>query len=127
MAAPLLVFTPEAMTMEEYFGLDPQGRPNNFLGVLQRLCPHLPSYVPPEIGLSMLRRERPISALSPACALAGVLLASEALLILLGKRPPVVVPQCTVADVFTREFVTVDITTGEGVVIPPLLAVSAHE
>jgi tRNA threonylcarbamoyladenosine dehydratase len=126
-AAPLLVFTPEAMTMEEYFSLDSRGRPDDFFGILQRLCPRLPSYIPPEIGLSMLRRERPISTLSPACALAGVLLASESLLMLLGKRVPVVVPQCTVVDLFTREFVTVNIATGEGVVTPPLLPVSNPE
>lgn len=120
-AAPLLVFTPEAMTMEEYFKLDDQGRPHDFLAILQQLCPRLPTYVPSEMGLRMLRREMPISTLSPTCALAGVLLASEALLLLLGKRPPVVVPRCTVVDLFAREFITVNTTTGEGMIMAPTL------
>jgi molybdopterin/thiamine biosynthesis adenylyltransferase len=118
-SAPLLVFTPDAMPMEEYFNLDDTGNPRNFLAILQRLCPHLPTYVPAETALRMLRRETAVSTISPTCALAGVLLASEALFLLLGRRPPVVVPRCVVADLFTREFVTVDTATGEGVVGHP--------
>ena len=118
-SAPLLVFTPDAMPMEEYFNLDEYGRPRDFLAILQRLCPRLPAYVPAETGLSMLRRETAVSTLSPTCALAGVLLASEALLLLLDRRPPVVVPRCVVVDLFTREFVTVNTATGEGVVGHP--------
>lgn len=121
-SAPLLVFTPEAMPMEEYFNLDEMAKPLNFLAILQRLCPRLPTYVPAETALRMLRRESAVSTVSPTCALAGVLLASEALYLLLGRRSPVVAPRCVVVDLFTREFVTVDVTTGEGVVGHPGLA-----
>jgi molybdopterin/thiamine biosynthesis adenylyltransferase len=121
-AAPLLVFTPEAMPMEEYFNLDQNDRPRDFLAILHKLCPRLPTYVPAEDALRMLRRETPVSTLSPTCALAGVLLASEALFLLLNRRPPVVVPRCVVVDLFMREIVIVNTATGEGVVGHPVLA-----
>jgi len=122
-AAPLLVFTPDAMPMEEYFNLDEQGRPRNFVEILQRLCPRLPAYVSAETALPMLRKEAPVSTVSPTCALAGVLLASEALFLLLDRRPPIVAPRCVVVDLFNRDFVTVNTATGEGMVGHPILEV----
>jgi len=109
--SPLLVFDPKGMTMETYFGLNP-GNPSSvdFRVIAHRLCPKMPEYVSDELKRKILNREMPITTVSPACSLAGSLLAQEALFLLLGNRPPVVVPRCMVLDLYRREYVEVDLS-----------------
>lgn len=109
--SPLLVFEPRGMTMERYFSLDPASPAAvDFSVIAHRLCPKMPDYVSDELKQRILKREVPITTVSPTCSLAGSLLAQEALFLLLDKRPPVVVPRSMVLDLYRREYVEVDLS-----------------
>lgn len=109
--APLLVFSPNGLTMEEFFEVPSDEKQiENFRMPAHKICPKLPEYVSSELIQKTLNRERPFSVLSPACTLAGSLLSAEAVLILLNKRKPVVVPECIMLDLFRQELVKVDLS-----------------
>ena len=109
--APLFVFTPDSMTMEEFFEVpsDPQEL-ETFQIPAHKICPKLPEYISPEFIKKALSRQTNFSALSPGCALAGSLLSAEAIILLLNKRPPVVVPECIMLDLFRQELVKLDLS-----------------
>jgi molybdopterin/thiamine biosynthesis adenylyltransferase len=106
-AAPLLVFYPDGMPMEEYFNVpnDPRLQ-ESFVLPLERLCPAFPDYIDASLVRSVLARECPVPAVSPTCALAGSILAFETIMFLMGKRRVPGVPQFKVIDLLRDATIT---------------------
>lgn len=107
--SPLFVFSPDGMTMEDFFGLK-EDQQVNFGYMLKKLTVRYPVYIDKDRINKFVSRELPASTVSPTCGLAGSLLAEESLFMLLDKRKPVVVPECVIIDLFQREFLKVKLT-----------------
>jgi molybdopterin/thiamine biosynthesis adenylyltransferase len=109
--SPLFVFSPNGMTMEEFFEVPSEKEKiESFQISAHKICPKLPEYIDQEIIQKMVKRELPGSTLSSICALAGSLLSTEVLLLLLKKRKPVIVPKCILLDLFRQELVKMDLS-----------------
>ncbi|MBN1383677.1 MAG: ThiF family adenylyltransferase [Elusimicrobia bacterium] len=109
--SPLFVFSPNGMTMEEFFEV-PAGTKSleNFHFPPHKICPKMPEYISPEIIKKVINREMHASALSSICGLAGSLLTTEVIFILLDKRKPVEVPECILIDFYRQELVKMDLS-----------------
>jgi molybdopterin/thiamine biosynthesis adenylyltransferase len=109
--SPLFVFSPKGMTMEEFFEVPSEKEKiEDFQIPTHKICPKLPEYIDQDIIQKTVKRELPASALSSTCALAGSLLSTEALLILLKRREPVIVPECILLDLFRQELIKMDLS-----------------
>lgn len=109
--APLFVFSPDGMTMEEFFEVPADSKSiENFHFPPHKICPKMPEYISPETVQKVMKREISMSALSPICGLAGSLLTAETIFILLDKRKPVIVPECILIDLYRQEMVKMDLS-----------------
>lgn len=107
----VVVFDPKGMTLEEYnlleidAELDTVSQPEI---PLDRVCPVMPSYasaVPKKLADEILLGERPLPTNSVGVGMASLLVANEAVNILLCKRSIPVAPEYTYADLMDRRFV----------------------
>ncbi|MCB4791027.1 MAG: ThiF family adenylyltransferase [Elusimicrobia bacterium] len=104
--APLFVFSPEGMTMEEYFNVPKdKNRLDKFQIPLNKMCPVALDYIPKELIEDIYKGKHHVPTLSPICALAGSLLAMETVFRLLGKRTGGYVPYHTYIDLYKQELI----------------------
>ncbi|KYK34431.1 MAG: ThiF family adenylyltransferase [Theionarchaea archaeon] len=108
----MVVFSPQGVTFEEFFGVDTK---EDFLIQGKRLAgrvfPLKPDYLDPyPYGEDMLEGRRPASVLCLGTFLSGALTAAEVLFILLGKQPIITAPKVIQVDLFRRSFDIVDLS-----------------
>jgi len=107
--ATMQVFSPGSMRFSEYFRLDETADiTKRFENILDG---HAPKRIHEEYmgagAYKMIGSDGticPPPSFCPSVVLASSLVTTEAVLILLGKRPSSIVPQCTVVDLFSRKF-----------------------
>ncbi len=108
----LVVFSPEGMTFEEFFGLDMEG--DFFTKGKQyadRLFPLKPDYLTPyPYGDDMLEGKKPAPILCLGTLLSAALVTTDTIAILLQKRPPITAPEIIQIDLFRRSFDTVNLS-----------------
>ncbi|OGS23086.1 MAG: hypothetical protein A2252_08170 [Elusimicrobia bacterium RIFOXYA2_FULL_39_19] len=107
-SSPLLVFDPKGLTMEKFFGVDAGTEPD-FYKIFKKLSVKLPDYIPHNKIVELTNRDITPSVISPICSLAGSLLVLETVLMLLDKRKPIVVPNCSLVDLFNRKCLEINL------------------
>jgi molybdopterin/thiamine biosynthesis adenylyltransferase len=110
--ASLVVFSPDSMTFEQFFGTESH---EEFIvkgkRYADRLFPLKPRYLDPyPYGDDMLEGKRPASVLCLGTLLSAALVATETLAILLDKRLPVTAPKIVQVDLFRRSYDIVDLS-----------------
>ncbi len=107
----VVAFDPAGMTLEEYNGLEPDGEVGGMKQPevpFERVLPQIPSYlslIPDDIGHEILTGARGASTTSIGVGLASMLVANEAVNIILGRRSIPVAPEYTYVDLMDRKFV----------------------
>lgn len=121
--ASLMVFDPEGMSFNEYFGID-----ENEDLTIEKLFPHkkrlkklfqsmmrgfsptrlFAGYLDPNIYNPFSKKGeftfQPFPSICPSVSLCSALATTEAILILLGRRKPIAVPKCLEIDLYRRIF-----------------------
>ncbi|MGC1122375.1 MAG: ThiF family adenylyltransferase [Candidatus Methanofastidiosia archaeon] len=110
--ASLVVFSPDSMTFEQFFGTESH---EEFIvkgkRYADRLFPIKPRYLDPyPYGDDMLEGRKPASVLCLGTLLSAALVVTETLAILLDKRLPVTAPRIIQVDLFRRSFDIVDLS-----------------
>lgn len=102
----MLVFSPEGMTFEEYLEIpDTAEERKSYVMPPSKICPKLPDYLSEEVyGDKAMKKEIALSTVGSSAMLSGAIVANEALMMLLSKRDPVVVPEITLLDMCERRF-----------------------
>lgn len=111
--ASMVVFSPDGMTFEEFFGV---GTGEDFLTEGKRLAnrvfPLKPDYLDPyPYGDDMLEGKKPASVFCLGTLLSAALTTVEVLFILLGKQQPVTAPEVIQIDFFRRSFDIIDLVS----------------
>lgn len=106
--ASVLVFDPNGLSFNEYLGLSDELTKEDFNKILaspEKYAAIIPSYISKEIINKVVKKEIPIPNIALAQTLAASIMVSEALLVLLGKRKPVVVPDMIAIDLFDKKVI----------------------
>lgn len=110
--ASLIVFSPQGMTFETFFGTESS---EEFAAkgkrYADRLFPLKPDYLNPyPYGDDMLEGKRPASVLCLGTLLSAALVATEVVSILLQKQVPVTAPKVIQIDLFRRSYDVADLS-----------------
>ncbi|MBU7018285.1 MAG: ThiF family adenylyltransferase [Theionarchaea archaeon] len=109
--ASLIVFSPQGMTFETFFGIDLCGQEDFFTKgkrYADRLFPLKPLYLQPyPYGDDMLEGKQPASVLCLGTLLSAALVTTEVISLLLQNREPITAPRVIQLDLFRR---SIDIT-----------------
>ena len=109
--ASLIVFSPQGMTFETFFGIELCDREDFFTKgkrYADRLFPLKPLYLHPyPYGDDMLEGKKPASVLCLGTLLSAALVTTEVISLLLQKRVPITAPRVIQVDLFRR---SIDIT-----------------
>ena len=98
--AVLYVFSPQGMSLEEFFLAD-KAKPH-FMPI-DRMCPMPPDYVPKSVTKKIMQGKQDyMPTISIGVGLASLWMAEEVVNILLKKKAPIVVPKCTALDLLNR-------------------------
>jgi molybdopterin/thiamine biosynthesis adenylyltransferase len=104
-SATLHVFDPNGMSFMEFFGIDED------MKEIDKLKNYLKGMSPDSIHSEYLGKlpaldavKKSVSSLSCSCFLTSAIIGAETIIILLGKRKPVIVPECFQIDLFLQKF-----------------------
>lgn len=101
----MLVFDPKGMTFEEYLEIpEKKEKIKDYVMPVKKICPKMPEYLPENFYKKALKKGVPFSTLGSSAMLSGALVANEVMSILLDKRDPVCIPECTSIDMYERRF-----------------------
>lgn len=109
----LVVFSPDGVTFEQFFGIDRENFTVTEHGkqCAHRIFPLKPDYLDPyPYGDDMLEGKKPASVFCLGTLLSASLVATEVVSILLQKQTPITAPKVIQVDLFRRSYDVVDIS-----------------